>query len=173
MKYILFVIIFSFIPFTAYTQYLTKNDIDIFIKRYNEFEKTIFVFGAYDEKIWDDYILCISNFFKAFTPFIDDELDNIEIPLENCRNAYLELINYTNIPKELDEAFNNAGWKSNGNKIFWTIYFGFNLLWLKQETDSSIINKNLDKLFYLINARDRNIIKTHFNELKKAYDFSE
>jgi hypothetical protein len=213
MKKILICIIFSIMSFTAYTQYLTRNDINIFIKEYDGLIETYEQpsSDAENNKIWKNYYLNFSIAIDSLHPgyyfMATKEPNLIEKLFDTYKNTYLELMNYKNIPKELNDAFKNIGWKKNGNKKFITIIFGYHLLYTKHIIDLAFINplieeieKELqdieerektreekmiiiktnidmytkakefyDKLFNLINTRDRNIIKTHYNELDKVF----
>jgi hypothetical protein len=206
--------------FTAYTQYLTKNDINIYIKVNREIKSTTAWSTLNDEEkeLWKDFssrmtsmhVLSLEYFLMAGNPNDPEDWSDLEGLFDFAKKSYFELMNNKG-PKEVNDIFKNAGWRNNGYKKFGTILYGFSILYNKMllnfliektkmeinmvlenaddekereiliwyittEIDTFIkTDEYYDKLFDLINARDRNIIKTHFNELRKAYeyDFSE
>jgi len=115
----------------AYSQYLVKNDIDIFIKNYDKLNNIISFYDppAKDKKLWDDFRSAVTSLYQHIgnTDIYLTEPKSFEKRLFIYEHLYQDLINYK-IPKELEEAFKNAGWKSNGNKKFWTICYGSALL---------------------------------------------
>jgi hypothetical protein len=201
MKKIFFTIILLGISGFVYSQYLVKNDVDIFINQYDTLDKMInwHQLGK-DEDRWQEYQLTIETLYNSIN--YENMLKN-DVLYKNFEHEFLELLN-CQIPKELEDLFNNIGWRTNGNQKFWTIHYGVTLLsiqWELQEffkifeemineedfdederieAENAIreikdeidpLNKSVTKLLEVINIKDREIIKANLLELMEVIDF--
>jgi len=198
MKKTLFLcVIFAVMSQAAYSQYLVKNDIDIFIKECDNFSDIIDEYepSGKDEAKWDDFRESVSVFYRTLGN--SDNLIKDQKSFEKIfflyKQSFQELLDYK-IPKELDDAFKNAGWKNNGNKKYWTICYGSFLLIIKSELelllgmgrdeyDSEYLDEdswkevidvsnkmfaNISRLLELINVNDKKIIEERINDLEDA-----
>jgi len=186
-------LVFAIIALEAFSQNLVKNDIDIFLKGYDSFNNIINWYepSAKDEKKWDDFRAAVSGFYQILGSsenLIKDQ-KSFEKIFFLYKQSFQDLLNYK-IPKELDDAFKNAGWKNNGNKKYWTICYGSVLLIITSELElllgmareesgsedlddeweelidmSNKISANISRLLELINVNDKKIIEECINDI--------
>jgi hypothetical protein len=135
MKNIAFVIILVSISAAAYSQNLNKNDIDIFINHYDTLNEMINWHDSdNDEDKWEKYQSAITTLYGA-TNF--ENVQRVDALYRSFERQYSNLIN-CKVPKEMEDAFKYAGWKTNGNQKYWTIHYGYTLLSIQWEIHSFI-----------------------------------
>jgi len=137
-KALFFCVVFAIMSVEAFSQYLVKNDIDIFIKEFENFNN---IFNrhepsAKDEAKWDDFRASVSAFYNILGNYENYTKDqkSFEKIFFLYKQSFQDMLNYK-IPKELDDAFVKAGWKNNGNIKFWTICYGSFLLIITSELE--------------------------------------
>jgi len=138
MKKMLLCVVFVIIAHEAFSQYLVKKDIDIFIKEYDNFNN---IFNrhepsAKDEAKWDDFRSSVSAFYNILgnpENYIKDQR-SFEKIFFLYKQSFQDMLNYK-IPRELDDAFRKAGWKNDGNIKYWTICYGSFLLIITSELE--------------------------------------
>jgi hypothetical protein len=200
MKKIFFAIILLSISGSVYSQYLVKNDVNIFINHYDALNDMInwHQLGK-DEGRWKEYQLAIDTLYETIN---FENLLKGDVLYKNYERKFLELLN-CEVPKELDDFFRNIGWRTNGNQKFWTIHYGVSLLYIQWELDEIFrmleeliveeyfdedeieeaenaireirneidpLDKNITKLLEMINIKDREIIKANLKELMEVMD---
>jgi hypothetical protein len=201
MKNVFFTIVLFCISGTIHSQYLVKNDVDIFINQYDTISEMMnWHHLNNDENIWQKYKSTVESLYNT----IDYEnLLRVDALYKNYEQRYLELLS-CQIPKELDDVFKSIGWRTNGHQKFWTIHYGCTMLGIQWEINNllkmlkEIINeeyydehdieeaentireikneldpldKSVTKLLELINIKDREIIKTNLQELMEVIDY--
>ena len=190
-----------FVSGLACAQYLEVNDIDIFINRFDDLNEMLNWYKpTEDEDVWKGYRASVAALFNLTnnTHNLMDEERLFKRRLKSFKDSFLEVIHYK-IPEAIEDAFRNAGWKNNGNKKFWTIYYGYTLLEKKRELDLFIaelnekmegrnfdaddmtefeafrnafrvVDKNITKIVEILHAKDTELIKNRFNELLELLD---
>ena len=134
MKISKIVFLLLLFPALLYSQYLEQGDINIFIQNQSE------IWDLLEDRLnssnsgdWTDYtnelkvILKNYRFYSGFTDFSG-----------NFR-VFLSIAT----PNELETIFNNIGWKNNGQKKFWVIFFGFSLVHEKRNYEYDYDEKEL------------------------------
>jgi hypothetical protein len=160
----LFVFVYVFASCTGFSKdsgNISKNDIDIFIKCYDE----IAWFMVNTEKS-NNYDNDWKQYFEL-TPIPFKGTDSIE-----SFNNYFQTLLNLKVPKELELVFEEKGWQNNGHEKYWIICHGFTFIhwkkdfeekgWDKTLPDRYLLIKNLLELF---NSSDVNIIDKNYERI--------
>jgi hypothetical protein len=98
-----------------------------------------------DEDRWEKYRSTITALYDTSNY---ENLQRADDLYKNFERRYSDIINYK-VPKEMEDAFKYAGWKTNGNQKYWTIHYGYTLLKIQWE-----IHAFMEMLKELIDEED-------------------
>ena len=160
MKYLL--LLFMLIPNVLFSQILNQGDIDIWTENIAKFGEILdeHIFSEDDD--WENYI---GTFLRMKSISVNDTDDFI--------NYFQTFLDYK-VPNELEVFFRSIGWENNGHKKFFTVFFGFYSLMVKQSlerigeyySDDFFMkekNEQINKILSLFNKDDLEIINDNIS----------
>jgi hypothetical protein len=170
--------IFIFLPFIIYSQYLEPGDVDIFINEYAQIKHILDEHRSDKEDgDWIKYNGLTDAFQTISEEYIKKPTNNKMF--NDTKRHYQEMLD-CKVPWELERVFRTIGWNIDGNKKFLSITLGWGFLYgvKEMEKETSKIPELMYKLFVekyylgmlnilkLFNEHDLDIINVRMEEIR-------
>ncbi|MDR2370654.1 MAG: hypothetical protein LBD71_04170 [Treponema sp.] len=162
-------ILFAFSSFIAYSQELKPIDIDILVNDSENILKKMDKLELSDE--YNSLGAAVTEKFERLW-YYDDLTDE---EFSELIERYKQLIDYKP-PKEFENIFKEAGWKENGYRKFFTIFFGMICIYFYLENnflENGFDEKDMEmrrlKILKIFNKHDLDIINSRMEDLNVLF----
>ncbi|GHT79699.1 hypothetical protein FACS1894130_09210 [Spirochaetia bacterium] len=156
MKYLLLIFIILS-PLKIHSQsLLEEGDIVIYINGYGDIANTFEIFSNSNDT-WEKYNNLGEELRDNFDKLISGNINDNEFIY--LKKLYQNFLNY-NPPNEIDNVLKSIGWKVDGHKKLWTIFF---YIYLMNEYFQG------DEVFDLFNKQDIKLMNRYKEEIKEFF----